>query len=103
MDTLQAISVDQIDKWYNGNELWATTVVEQSNQNDSTSIPVPVQAVLDKYQEVFQEPKDLPPHRSFDHAITLLPGTAPVNSRPYRYSPMQKHEIERLISESQEQ
>ena len=45
------------------------------------------------------EPKSLPPARVFDHAINLIPGSVPVNSRPYRYSPLQKDEIERQVSE----
>lgn len=35
----------------------------------------------------------------FDHVIALLPETAPVNSGPYRYSPLQKDEIERQVAE----
>lgn len=55
--------------------------------------------VLHTYDEVFQEPKGLPPHRKFDHNIPLLPGAAPVNLRHYRYNPMQKNEIEKQVQE----
>lgn len=41
----------------------------------------------------------MPPHRVFDHAIHLLPDSLPVNSRPYRYSPLQKDEIEKQVTE----
>lgn len=41
----------------------------------------------------------MPPKRVFDHQIDLLPGTKPVNIKPYRYSPTQKNEIERQITE----
>lgn len=37
----------------------------------------------------------LPPPRSCDHHITLLPGTAPVAVRPYRYPAAHKDELER--------
>jgi len=39
------------------------------------------------------------PPRIHDHHIPLLPHTTPVNSRPYRYSPLHKTEIERQVKE----
>jgi len=54
---------------------------------------------LDKYQEIFQDPKKLPPERAYDHTIPLLPMAIPVNARPYRYSPLHKDEIERQVRE----
>ncbi|XP_066365248.1 uncharacterized protein [Miscanthus floridulus] len=45
------------------------------------------------------EPNTLPPQRPFDHHIKLLLGDPPVNIRPYRYSPAQKDEIEKQLSE----
>lgn len=48
---------------------------------------------------MFSEPKSLPPARVFDHAINLIPGLVPVNSRPYRYSPLHKYVIERQVDE----
>ncbi|XP_037424582.1 uncharacterized protein LOC119289334 [Triticum dicoccoides] len=60
-------------------------------------IPEAVQHILDKHKAVFSAPTELPPHRSFDHQIPLLPGATSVNVKPYRYSPMQKTEIENQI------
>lgn len=49
---------------------------------------------------VFGEPTQLPPFRGvFDHHIPLLEGTSPTNTRPYRYSPVQKDVIEKLVQE----
>ena len=39
-----------------------------------------------QFQQVFQEPKELPPPRDIDHAITLVPNAPVVNQRPYRHS-----------------
>ncbi|GJS57292.1 reverse transcriptase domain-containing protein [Tanacetum coccineum] len=41
----------------------------------------------------------LPPHRSIDHRIHLLPDNKPVNVRPYRYPHYQKGEIGKLVNE----
>jgi len=54
---------------------------------------------LDKYQEIFQDPKKLPLERAYDHTILLLPMAIPVNAWPYRYSPLHKDEIERQVRE----
>ncbi|XP_039834312.1 uncharacterized protein LOC120695058 [Panicum virgatum] len=50
-------------------------------------------ALLDEFADLFAEPKGLPPARSFDHRIHLLPGTPPVAVRPYRYAQLLKDEI----------
>jgi hypothetical protein len=47
-----------------------------------------------QFGNIFQSPTKLPPQRALDHHIPLIPGAAPVNVKPYRYSPAQKDEIE---------
>jgi hypothetical protein len=54
---------------------------------------------LQEFKDVFVTNNKLPPHRSYDHAIPLLPNSAPVNSKPYRYSPHHKDEIEKQVQE----
>jgi len=51
-------------------------------------------ALLDEFADLFAEPKGLPPQRTFDHRIHLLPGTPPIAVRPYRYAQLLKDEIE---------
>lgn len=65
---------------------------------DSSCIPEVVQPILQQFQSVFAEPKGLPPQRVCDHSIPLLPGSKPVNLRPYRFNPALKDEIESQIS-----
>nr|CAB3453399.1 unnamed protein product [Digitaria exilis] len=57
-----------------------------------------MQALLDAFALVFAEPQGMPPPRSRDHTITLLPGSAPVAVRPYRYPAAHKDELERQCS-----
>jgi hypothetical protein len=68
-------------------------------------IPIPklVQTLLQKYEHLFDEPKSLPPRRSADHTIPLVPGAQPVKVWPYRYSPIQKTEIENQLKQMLEQ
>jgi hypothetical protein len=41
-----------------------------------------MQALLDTFAAIFTKPKDMPPPRSHNHAITLLPRSALVVVRP---------------------
>jgi len=63
------------------------------------SAPSTITKVLETYSGIFAEPTELPPERLIDHRIPLLPGSSPVNVRPYRYPHFQKQEIDRLIRE----
>jgi hypothetical protein len=50
--------------------------------------------LLQHHAAIFEEPQGLPPARPYDHHIHLLPGTAPVAVKPYRYPQLQKDELE---------
>jgi hypothetical protein len=50
--------------------------------------------LLQQHSDIFDEPQGLPPARPCDHHIHLLPDTAPVAVRPYRYPQLQKDELE---------
>ena len=56
-------------------------------------------SLLQQHHAIFDEPTGLPPARPYDHHIYLLPGTAPVAVRPYRYPQLQKDELERQCAE----
>ncbi|KAK1441653.1 hypothetical protein QVD17_07716 [Tagetes erecta] len=62
-------------------------------------IPAPLQPIVTQYTAVFEEPQDLPPVRSQDHSIPLLPNSSPPNIRPYRYPHSQKTEIEKQVEQ----
>jgi hypothetical protein len=55
--------------------------------------------VINEYTDLFQEPKQLPPSRVYDHAIPLQPDFMPINCRPCKYSPQHKTKIERQVKE----
>jgi len=64
-----------------------------------SGIPPAVSHLLQQYHHLFHEPTDLPPNREDDHHIPLILGAQPVNIRPYRYSPQQKSEIEKQVTD----
>lgn len=51
------------------------------------------------FNHLFVEPTSLPPQRSYDHQIPLLPDSAPTNVCPYRCAHFQTDEIERIVKE----
>lgn len=55
--------------------------------------------LLANFSDVFAEPKGLPPSRTHDHRIRLVPGAASVAVRPYRYPAAQKDELERQCAD----
>ncbi|KAL0399243.1 UNVERIFIED_CONTAM: Retrovirus-related Pol polyprotein from transposon.6 [Sesamum radiatum] len=55
--------------------------------------------ILSTYQQVFSLPQGLPPSRSQDHRIHLLPNQPPINVRPYRYPHFQKVVMSEMIAE----
>ncbi|XP_020229578.1 uncharacterized protein LOC109810500 [Cajanus cajan] len=72
----------------------------QQPQTNSTipSIAPPFQSLLTKYSTLFTTPTSLPPSRSTDHSIPLLPNTPPISVRPYCYPHFQKQEIETQVA-----
>jgi hypothetical protein len=54
-----------------------------------------LEALLDSFSDLFEEPRGLPPPRRHDHHIRLLPSTTPIVVRPYRYPQLLKDELEK--------
>jgi hypothetical protein len=94
------ISATQLYNDTLGNDTWAFVIVESTPtaihplHPPASNPPPPIQHLLDKYSQVFHDPQTLPPPRSYDHSIPLLPRAIPVNARPYHYSPQHKNKIE---------
>lgn len=102
---LQATPISA-NKLYNaakGNEAWAFAVVDTLSHNfqgdSATTTPLQpeIEQLLQKFEDIFHDPKTLPRSRSYDHAIPLISGAVPINARPYHYSPQHKTEIETQV------
>jgi hypothetical protein len=59
--------------------------------------------LLTEFEDIFASPAGLPPPRARDHRIHLLPDTAPVAVRPYRYPLLHKDELERQCHQLEQQ
>ncbi|WVZ51461.1 hypothetical protein U9M48_002607 [Paspalum notatum var. saurae] len=94
---LSTMHVEQLVKWSKGIDIWAYALVQTEAPSDNSPAPEVISTLLDEFSDVFATPTTLPPHRVHDHTIPLLPGAVPVNSKPYRYSPLHKDEIERQV------
>ncbi|GKD02877.1 hypothetical protein Tco_1177851 [Tanacetum coccineum] len=67
--------------------------------DETVSVAKEVDKVLANFEKVFEVPTELPPQRSNDHQIPLMPNTPPINVRPYRHPPNQKDAIELMVKE----
>ncbi|KAL4290632.1 hypothetical protein GQ457_14G012640 [Hibiscus cannabinus] len=97
LPSVKLISEDKLHKWAKRDSELMGEIYLMSADVTTTEIPEQLQPVLEKYQQVFEEPKGMPPTRNHDHYIVLKPGTQPVNLRPYRFPYYQKEEVEKQI------
>jgi hypothetical protein len=91
------MSCDQLLKWTKVNDIWAVAVVETVDLKPTAESQEEIHSLLQEFKDLFEQPTTLPPARSYDHQIPLLPNSVPVNSRPYKYSTQYKDEIERQV------
>lgn len=101
---LQSISATKVFNSTKGNDVWAFVLLDYVPDSIMHTSPGPshnpeVNKILSIYSDVFTDPKSLPPQRSYDHTIPLLPGSIPINSKPYHYSPLHNTEIEKQVQE----
>ncbi|GJW26149.1 reverse transcriptase [Tanacetum coccineum] len=62
-------------------------------------VPEEIVEVLQDYESVFEVATSLPPKRSHDHTIPLIPNTPPINIRPYRHPPNKNDAVELMVKE----
>ena len=72
---------------------------DQTPSEDQSTWPPEIQQLVQHYSTLFEPPSQVPPSRNCDHSIPLIPGATPMYSRPYRFSPTIKDEVERQVRE----
>lgn len=80
--------------WQDHQVIWHNITTYQGIPRVHASSPADVLAdLLLEFASLFDAPQGLSPSRRQDHHIHLLPGTAPVAVRPYRYPLLLKDKI----------
>ncbi|KAF7815213.1 retrotransposon gag domain, Retroviral aspartyl protease [Senna tora] len=64
----------------------------------TNNLPHQLQPIRQYFQAIFTEPNILPPYRTHNHSIPLLPNVRLPNIRPYRCPHYQKDEIESQVT-----
>lgn len=85
----------QVEKYkYRGREVLGKLRLEHLNSEEKEMLE---NACLD-FQDIFHLPEEkLSATNATKHSITVVPGTAPINTKPYRLPESQKAEIEKQI------
>ena len=84
---------------YQSTKGWVMYVCQKLDSQPVEGCHDQLQALCQEYDVLFEEVLGLPPKRSHDHQINLIPGTEPVNLRPYRHPWEQKNVIEKMVEE----
>ncbi|KAK6123755.1 hypothetical protein DH2020_042499 [Rehmannia glutinosa] len=83
--------MDQIEELY---VLTAQTSTQKENPE--------LLGLLSKFEDIFEEPKRLPPSRGIEHQIILKNRSIPKHQYPYRTSHDHRDEIERILGFAEE-
>jgi hypothetical protein len=98
MDTsIQSTSMKAIAKDLRQRSSMFAICLQSSPSPTSQSVNPEIKHLLVKFEDLFQEPTQLPPTREVDYHIILHEGTMPINVQPYRYAYFQKAEIEKQV------
>lgn len=66
---VKELSVVQLEKWIEGNEVWDMVVLQPGQEAIEFHLDSSVVGLVQEFSDVFEEPKQLPPQREYDHSI----------------------------------
>ena len=98
---IQELSLRHLDKELHSSNLGICLYSLENNKLEASDLYShqlqELQGLLGEFEDIFVIPTKMPPSRSHDHSIALVPRAKPPNLRPYHYGPMQKTEIEKAV------
>jgi hypothetical protein len=95
------LSRHQLAKVPPNEELFAICAMTEEKPVEKVIIAPEVKAFLDDYKDVFPSelPNNLPPKRTIDHAIDVIPGSEPPSRPIYRLSYLEMNELKRQLAD----
>ncbi|XP_022899436.1 uncharacterized protein LOC111412751 [Olea europaea var. sylvestris] len=96
----KSISVMQFSKGFKRNEpFFLCTLRLEEIKEANGPIPKPVKRLIREFEDIMPEelPKKLPPRRTIDHEIELIPGAKPLARAPYRMSQLELEELRKQL------
>ncbi|XP_026433888.1 uncharacterized protein LOC113331395 [Papaver somniferum] len=98
--TLSIMSSEAAEKYFSkNNHGMVGQLFSITPQSSSSLTPPSILPLLQEFQDIFEEPKQLPPTRNLDHTIPLKPNSTPTIQRPYKCPYTQKGVFEQLVKE----
>jgi len=79
--------------------LYVRHMEDKTLEHSKTFTHSQMKNLYEEFSNIFKEVPGLPPRRTHNHHIHLLPGSEPANLRPYRHPWEQKNAIEKMIQE----
>ena len=80
---IEILSEKEINSLYDSGTCFA--ILQSDTQTPQETYPPDLAHLLSSFSNVFTNPTELPPKRSYDHKITLQPDAKPISVQPYRY------------------
>lgn len=71
--SLQELPVELFFRCCKGNDVWVVAMVSIFIEIVDEALAQAISQLLDEFQDIFGQPKELPPYRVHDHTIPLLP------------------------------
>jgi hypothetical protein len=98
---LSEISADEMQKLLDQGAVGYVLQLQAINHShtDIEELLPQIAEILEQYEDIFEEPSELPPHRQCDHTIPLKQDATPPLTRPYRVPHKQKDEMEAQIKQ----
>ncbi|XP_021773341.1 uncharacterized protein LOC110737294 [Chenopodium quinoa] len=95
------LSAMQLEKGLKRNEPTFLATLSTKEDEASGDFPPAVAELLSEFQDLFPKdlPKVLPPRRTVDHEIELVPGAKPPARSPYRMAPPELAELRKQLED----
>ncbi len=95
----------ELQSGHNETELYLGLLRTDEQSKIQIEMNIETKRMMDEFRDVFPDelPKGLPPKRTIDHQIELMPGSSPPYRPTFRMSPLELQEVKKQVDELLEQ